>query len=173
MGDGDVTRRELWGYAVWSALGVVVGVPEIWAVGHPHAPWPTISGTVAQLEYSHPWVAIVVVGVIVFAGYHALRYPAEKTGVLPNLERDGTTTTVASLAPGVSLNVGLNRTAGGRLTCAAVPTREIGAVLYFPFSLAVIAAGCIVVHEATPDRHRFGQALYGLLHDQYAKQGPG
>src|SRR6476646_4145004 len=30
----DERRRELWGYAVWGAMGVVIAVPEIWAAFH-------------------------------------------------------------------------------------------------------------------------------------------
>src|SRR5437764_14170218 len=37
-------RREVTGYLVWGAMGVVVGVPEVWAAADTHAPWRTISG---------------------------------------------------------------------------------------------------------------------------------
>ena len=72
-------RREVTGYLVWGAMGVVVGVPEIWAAVDNHAPWPTISGTVGHLEYGHNWVAIVVVALIVWAAYHTIRGPS-RTG---------------------------------------------------------------------------------------------
>src|SRR5205823_665019 len=71
-----MNRRLAAGYVVWGATAVVVGVPEIWAaVDSDGVPWPTISGTVVSLESEHDWVAVVVVGLLVWALFHALRRP--------------------------------------------------------------------------------------------------
>jgi hypothetical protein len=69
-------RRLAEGYLVWGATAIVVGVPEIWAVvDSDGVPWPTISGTVVSLETTHDWVAVIVVGLLVWALFHALRRP--------------------------------------------------------------------------------------------------
>jgi hypothetical protein len=50
-------------------------VPELWAAVWPDdARFPTISGTVGYLEYWHDWVALLVVGVLVWAAMHAVRF---------------------------------------------------------------------------------------------------
>ena len=52
---GDVSKSEAWGYAVWSAMGLVVGVPEIWAaVAGDDFVWPTISTTVGTSRAGGP-----------------------------------------------------------------------------------------------------------------------
>jgi hypothetical protein len=64
------------GYVVWGATAIVVGVPEIWAVvDSDGVPWPTISGTVVSLESRHDWIAVLVVALLVWALFHALRRP--------------------------------------------------------------------------------------------------
>jgi len=64
------SRREAWGYGVWLFFGVLVLVPEIWAAQWAaSAPFPTISGTVAALEYDRPVLALVVAGGVVGGGY--------------------------------------------------------------------------------------------------------
>jgi hypothetical protein len=84
------SRREAWGYGVWLFFGVLVLVPEIWAARWAaSAPFPTISGTVAALEYDRPVLALVVAAVIVGGVYSSLRYPKTKTGVLPKKGRGG------------------------------------------------------------------------------------
>ena len=56
---GDVGRQEAFGYLVWLTAGAVVAIPEAWsALGDGDAPWPTISGTIGELEYRHPWTAL-------------------------------------------------------------------------------------------------------------------
>jgi hypothetical protein len=62
---GDVSRSELAGYVVWLAMGVVVGVPEIWAAASGAGFWwPTISSTVGHLEDKWAIVAIIPVAVL-------------------------------------------------------------------------------------------------------------
>jgi hypothetical protein len=61
-----VTRREALGYVVLAVVGIAIGVPEILAAikGDLNV-FPTISGTIAHLEYFYNWVAIIVIGAIV------------------------------------------------------------------------------------------------------------
>ena len=67
--------RELAGYGVWGFTGAVIAVPELWAaVDSDHVPWPTISGTVGYLEYWHTWVAVIIIGALVWAVFHAVKY---------------------------------------------------------------------------------------------------
>jgi hypothetical protein len=65
-----VTRSEKWGYVVWGAMGVVIAVPELSAVGKGcDFPWPTISTTVGHLQQLWPVVAIAPVALIVMGAY--------------------------------------------------------------------------------------------------------
>ena len=60
---------------MWGFTGAVIAVPELWAaVDSDHVPWPTISGTVGYLEYWHTWVAVIIIGVLVWAVFHAVKY---------------------------------------------------------------------------------------------------
>jgi hypothetical protein len=54
----DVSTSEENGYAVWCAMGLVVGVPEIWAaIEGDDFYWPTISTTIGHLQERWPVVA--------------------------------------------------------------------------------------------------------------------
>ena len=65
-----VTRSEKWGYGVWGAMGAVIAVPELSAVGKGcDFPWPTISTTVGHLQELWPVVALVPVALIVMGAY--------------------------------------------------------------------------------------------------------
>jgi len=56
-----------------TSLGSVVAVPELWAaVGGDAVLWPTISGTIGNLEVFHEWVALIVVAILIWAAYHAI-----------------------------------------------------------------------------------------------------
>jgi hypothetical protein len=132
-------RRELAGYVVWGAMGVVVAVPELWAaVGGKSVPWPTISGTVGYLEYWHAWIAIIVIGILVWAAFHSVQY---------------------SSAPPAHAR----RTAGGRLT-HGTPRGTVNAIVYFASAVAVVVGGSLWAHIDRPhDKYRFGEVLYGLI----------
>jgi hypothetical protein len=64
---------ELWSYAVWGAMGLAVGVPEITAAikGHNFV-WPTISTTIGHLEDFWPIVALAPVAIIMIGAYSML-----------------------------------------------------------------------------------------------------
>jgi hypothetical protein len=67
--------RLLSGYIVWGLTGAVIAVPEIWAaVDGDSVKWPTISGTVGYIQYWHTWVAVLVIAVLVWGAFHAVRY---------------------------------------------------------------------------------------------------
>jgi hypothetical protein len=79
----EVRRRRVWGYLFWGSMGVVIAVPELMAAfWNEYVPWPTISGTVGYLEYWHPWVALIVVGVIAWWALHVVEFGPEKALVL-------------------------------------------------------------------------------------------
>jgi hypothetical protein len=147
---GRLEPQEKWGYLVWGVFGFLVGFPELWAAIDPDsAPWPTISGTVGELEFQHPVVAIAVTGAIAAAAYSALRYNPSRTGVLPDRGD-------RSLP---------NRTAEGlRLTAATDPLPKIGAGVYFGVSLAIIGIGTAIAALLTDinDEHTVGRTIYGL-----------
>jgi hypothetical protein len=79
----EVRQRRAWGYVFWGLMGVAIAVPELSAAFWPeYVPWPTISGIVGYLEYWHPWVALIVVGVIAWWALHVIEFGPEKTPVL-------------------------------------------------------------------------------------------
>jgi hypothetical protein len=71
--------REIWGYGVWLFAGLVFGVPESWA-GLATPPWPSLSDTVIQLERLWHPVAVIIVALIVFVVFQAVKYPPAHTG---------------------------------------------------------------------------------------------
>jgi hypothetical protein len=145
----DLEPRERWGYVIWGVFGFLVALPEVWAaIDADSAPWPTISGTVGELEYHHPAVALAVTAAIAASAYSALRYRAEKTGVLPDQGDEALP----------------NRTRGLRLTGSKRPLRRIEARIYFIFSLAIIGAGTAVAVLTTDvtEEHTVGRTIYGL-----------
>lgn len=136
--------KEAWGYAVWAAVGAVVGVPEIWAaIDSTHVPWPTISGMTGHIEYTHNWAAIIVIAIVVWAGYYALLY-----------------------RPGKERRHGLRRTGhAGRLTRSPDDLRQLPWFVYVPAALAGVIVPCLLVNESFDphDKQAFGQLLYGLI----------
>jgi hypothetical protein len=134
--------REFAGYAVWGATGAVIAVPELWAaVDSENVPFPTISGTVGYIEYWHTWVGVVIIGILVWAAFHSIKY---KTGV-----------------------GGGNRTPGGRFARgkpAPAPIGVVGAIIYYVLALAVVIGGPLVVLAIRPhDKYLLGEVLYGSI----------
>ena len=145
----DERRRELWGYGVWGAMGVVIAVPEIWAaVAGGSSDWPTISGTVGYLEYWHVWVALIVIGVLVWAAFHAVRYEAERAAA------------TAPLPPATQAY----RTPGGRVSMRPPHPDPVNAIIYFAFALAIVVGGSLWAYlDRQHDRYRLGEVMYGLI----------
>jgi hypothetical protein len=78
-----IRQRRYWGYFFWGFMGLVIAVPELSAAFWPeYVPWPTISGTVGYLEYWHPWVSLIVVGVIAWWALHVIEFGPEKAVTL-------------------------------------------------------------------------------------------
>lgn len=144
----DERRRELFGYGVWGVVAIVVAVPELWAaVSGDAADWPTVSGTVGYLEYWHPWVAVVVIGMLVWAAFHVVRYEAQRVAAQP-----------------AAADPSLYRTPGGRWSARRPHLRPLNAALYLVVALAVVVAGSLWSYVDRPhDRYRLGEVMYGLI----------
>jgi hypothetical protein len=138
------TRRELWGYAVWGAMGVVIAVPELWAaIGGKTVEWPTISGTVGYLEYWHVWVSIIVVGVLVWAAFNAVQYEASKRVAAPDQAY---------------------RTPGGRVSRREPNDQPVNAIIYFAGAIVIIVGLSLWAYLDRPDdKYRLGEVMYGLI----------
>lgn len=139
-------RKEAWGYGWWGAAGIVIAVPELWAaVGGKDVLWPTISGTVGRLEVAHAWVALVVVGVLVWAAVHAIRVTTEKWR---------TSTGGPTLVAGVE-----------RYTVAD-DTSDVNPIEYLVFAVLAVAVPSALVRElynGANDRYVFGEVMYALI----------
>ena len=72
---GPLTRRDVLGYVVWGALGLVIAVFELLAALDTGTPWPTLSSTVGGLERDHSWIGIFVLGAITVLAVRILFYP--------------------------------------------------------------------------------------------------
>jgi hypothetical protein len=144
------TRREVWGYAVWGAMGIVIAVPELWAaLGGESVEWPTISGTVGYLEYWHVWVSLIVVGVLVWAAFTAVQYEASKRVDVPAPE-----------APAEQAY----RTPGGRVSRREPHDRPVNAIVYFAAAILVIAGLSLWAYLDRPhDKYRLGEVMYALI----------
>jgi hypothetical protein len=120
-------------------------VPELWAaVGGSSVQWPTISGTVGYLEYWHTWVSIVVIGVLVWAAFHAAQYEASRR-----------TATAASDA---------YRTPGGRVSRVPPQAHTVPAAAYFVAALAVVVGLSLWSYLDRPhDKYRLGEVMYGSI----------
>src|SRR4051812_17834035 len=70
----DASAAERTGYLVWFTMGIVIGVPEIWAaISGDDFYWPTISTTVGHLQGRWPVLTLIPVALIAGYGYSALR----------------------------------------------------------------------------------------------------
>jgi hypothetical protein len=87
-------------------MGVVVALPELLSAAD--VGFPTISGTVGYLEYWHPELALLVVGLLVWGAFHAIRVTA------PDLPRVPATAPVGEkVATPPATEGGLVRARGG------------------------------------------------------------
>jgi hypothetical protein len=138
--------REVWGYAVWGTIALVVIIPELSATFTRQLIWPTISGTVGHLEYLRDWVGLIVVAFIVLVVIQVARFPA---------------------GPGLVLNRPPHRfvrqTPGGRCTRRREQGRDIS-VLILGAGVVVVIVGSTLTAELDPsDRYALGYVLYGLI----------
>jgi hypothetical protein len=141
-------RHERWGYIWWGLSGVVIAVPEIWAaVGGDDVLWPTISGTIGNLEVFHQWVALIVVAVLVWAAFHAISVTREQLR-------------------GADGKDGRRLVAGDRFTVAS-ETNEIGhPLVYLFFAVGAVALPSVLFRElyhGADHRYVFGEVMYASI----------
>lgn len=153
----DATPSERAGYLVWGAMGIVIGVPEIWAaISGDDFYWPTISTTVGHLQDRWPVLTLVPVALIVGYGYSALRI------------RPATTAMQADLTA-------ITRTPQGRLTRYDVTLQQLAAGApppidrprfsafpYFTLATVVVIAGALLASRSD-NRFLVGYILYSLI----------
>jgi hypothetical protein len=139
-------------------MGLVIGVPEVWAaVSGSDFVWPTISTTVGHLEDRWPVVALVPVALIVMAGYSVFRVPPASTALQADFQALGRTPQ-GRLA---KQDVTLDQLQGGGVPAVAGRT-QFGVVRYFVFATAAVVVGAVAV---SPSNNRFlvGYVLYSLI----------
>jgi hypothetical protein len=128
---GPMTADERRGYRFWMPVLLVGAAYEILgalsATVRDKIPWPTISDTVGHLEKRWDWVAVIVVGVIAAAAFHAVaeRAQAGSGGVRAQLGDENETSIYNSL-----LVAGLTIVAVGAAIAARASKYELGYVLY-------------------------------------------
>lgn len=155
-----VSRSELWGYAVWGAMGLVIAIPELWAAFQGEtSKWPTISTTIGHLESKWPVVALAPVALIAGFGYELLRFKPAVLTVQADLQ-------------------GLGRTPEGRLAKVDFETaelatmrdqqmiergrREVSARMYFG-GVTILIALAWGVALTLNERYLVGYVLYALI----------
>jgi hypothetical protein len=72
---GPLDDRELWGYVFWGVLGAFVLITEALAAFWSGFPIPTISWTTGQIEASHHWFKLIVVGGLTLIACRITFYP--------------------------------------------------------------------------------------------------
>lgn len=153
----DVSSSEAWGYAVWSAMGVVIGVPEIWAAAAgSDFIWPTISTTVGHLQDRWPVLALGPVALIVVSAYSVLRIAPASAAVQAD-QRAVARTPQGRL---VKQDVSFDELARGAPPVAA--HTEWPVVPYFAFATAVVVVGAVLA-SASQNRFLVGYVLYSLI----------
>jgi hypothetical protein len=154
----DVTRSELWGYAVWAAMGIVIGVPEIWAAAAgSDFVWPTISTTVGHLQDRWPVLALIPVGLIAMSSYSVFHVGAASTALQADFKALGRTSEGRLTKEDVSVD----QLAGG-VAPALTGRQEWGVLPYFVFATVAVVGGALA---ASPSDNRFlvGYVLYSLI----------
>ena len=156
----DVSQSEATGYAVWSAMGVVVGVPEIWAaIEGDDFYWPTISTTVGHLQERWPVVALLPVAVIIMGAYSVFRIRTIGDTVLQADEQALGRTAQGRL---VKQDVSREELAVGGVPAAAQVVRGKVAVTYFALATVIVVAGSLVASRSD-NRFLVGYVLYSLI----------
>jgi hypothetical protein len=164
-----VARGELWGYVVWSAVGLAIAAPELAAaVGGDGSRWRTISTTTGHLEDVWPTFGIVPVALIAILAYGALRFPykGEVKSVQPFFK--------AGPRGAVGMPTGLTgvaRSEYGRpirgdydpATGSVDGRRRVVPIRwYFPLSVAVVA-GASLAASRLDDPWALEYVMYGLI----------
>jgi hypothetical protein len=141
--------EERWGYIWWGLVGAVVAVPELSATFIKKAPYPTISGFIGHFEQTQEWIAIIVIGVLVWAGFRAIR--------LTQTEMHHTKT-------GSNEARKLRRVRGDWLTKAPRwKTVEHPMILLVVAALVVLGPCLLVVFVWGSHKYLLGGVMYGLI----------
>lgn len=155
-----IRRREIMGYVVWGAMGVVIAIPEIWAAVGSGLPWQTISSSIGTgLARDHTWVSLIVILVLAVVGYFSFRFSP--------------TTAEPARDPKVHERPFRRLQNGGRLTLSTKrpDTRDADLVgrigiLYALVSSGVIAGATILTDQLSSgdaERYHASYVLYGLI----------
>lgn len=156
----DISKSEAWGYAVWSAMGIVIAVPELLAAaGGNNFLWPTISTTVGHLQDRWPVLTLIPVALIVMAGYSVLRVRLGDTAVQADLQAIGR----SPQGRLVKQDVQFDQLAQGGVPPAPPKRGELQRIFpYFALATVVVVAGGVL---AAPSDSRFlvGYVLYSLI----------
>lgn len=158
----DVTRSEAAGYVVWLAMGVVVGVPEIWAAASGEGFWwPTVSSTIGHLEDRWAVIAILPVAILVSSAL-ALRRIDPNDVVLQAGEQALQRTSEGRLARVGAVST--DQLPALALTPNAVlPPRSRWPVIpYFAIATAVVIAASLVASTAN-NPWLLGYVLYSTI----------
>ena len=155
----DVSRSEAAGYVVWSAMGLVVAVPEIWAaVSGSDFVWPTISTTVGHLQSRWPVLTLIPVGLIVMGAYSVLQITPAATVIQADLQGVGRT----SRGRLVRQDVSFDELASSGMPPATPSRGTWHAFPYFSVATAVVAIGAALA-AMSDNRFLVGYVLYSLI----------
>jgi hypothetical protein len=109
-----------------------------------NARFPTISGTVGYLEYWHDWVALLAIGVLVWAAFHLFEFRG------PKAYKDSD-----------------RHTLSGRYTLRKPQDEPFStgiAIGYYVVAIASTIAGSLIVNSARPDdEYLLGEVMYGSI----------
>jgi hypothetical protein len=157
----DVSRSEASGYLVWSAFGVVVAVPELWAaIGGDGFWWPTISSTVGHLEEQWAVVAIVPVALLAASAYTLARYEpglvVQAGDQALRRTREGRLARLGEVSPEQLPELALSARArsAGRRRWRLLP--------YFIFATVVVVGGSWLASRSE-NKWLLGYVLYSLI----------
>jgi hypothetical protein len=152
----DVPASERRGYAVWGAMGLVVGVPEVWShIEGDEFYWTTIG----HLQERWPVVALIPVAAIVMSAYSIFRVRGiGDTVVQADLQELGRTPE-GRLA---KQDVRYPRLKGGGVPATGGERSECPVVSYFAFATVAIL-GASLIAAASDNRFLVGYVLYSLI----------
>jgi hypothetical protein len=157
---GDVSSSEALGYGVWVAMGVVVGIPEIWAaIAGEDFYWPTISTTIGHLQDRWPVVALLPVAAIVIGGYSVFRVRTIGDTVLQADEQALGRTPQGRL---VKQEVTLDELKVGGVPATARVLVPRAVACYFALATMIVVGGCLVASRSD-NRFLVGYVLYSLI----------
>jgi hypothetical protein len=154
----DVSRSEGVGYAVWGAMGIVIGVPEIWAAAAgSDFVWPTISTTVGHLQDRWPVVALIPVALIVMSCYSVFRVGAASVALQADFQALARTPQGRLTKEDVSLE---------QLASGAAPVqinrRQWNVLRYFVLATVAVVVTALIA-SASDNRFLVGYVLYSLI----------